>query len=341
MKIALVSKLWESTSPSSTGGTGMSVGLLADELVRRGHDVTVFGTGDSQTAAKVVALRATPWKEDYSEVIEYRTVAEAFSPSRDFDIIHTHVEHKAAPFADLRPEQPHLMSLRYGEFFDHELGQIERYKDLNWSTNSQALADRFPGVAISGIVHNGIDLSRYPLRTEGRHLLFLSRLSPQKGPHVAIRVAKALGLPLVLAGKVRAEDQAFLDAEVMPHVDGVQIRYVGEVGFEQKLELLSGAIALLHPNSFFEACSNSILEAQASGVPVVAFDCGSNRELVSQGVTGFVVSDEAAMIEAVKGIGSIDPAACRAYIEKEFSVAKMADGYEALYADAIAKRKSR
>lgn len=309
----------------------MSVGLLADELVRRGHDVTVFGSGDSKTLARVVSVKEAPWNGDYSEVIEFRNIAGAFSQKYSFDVIHTHVEQKAVYFAEARQDVPCLMSLRYGEFFPDERALIAAHANLSWATNSHALAELFPEITMRGVVHNGLDLSRYPLGSGGEYLLFLSRLSPQKGADVAIRVARASGLPLILAGKQSPDDEVFLREKVLPHIDGKHIRYVGEVGFEEKVALLGGARALLHPNTYFEACSNSILEAQAVGTPVIAFDNGSNRELVVQGVTGQVVVSEEDMVDVVSKVGTFSRTDCRDHVARHFTVETMADGYEALY----------
>lgn len=309
----------------------MSVGLLADELVRRGHEVTVFGSGDSKTLARVISVKDTPWNGDYSEVIEFRNIAGAFSRKHSFEVIHTHVEQKAVYFAEARQDVPCLMSLRYGEFFPDERALIAAHADRSWATNSHALARLFPEITMQGVVHNGIDISRYPLCAGGEYLLFLSRLSPQKGVDVAIRVAQASGLPLILAGKQSPDDQDFLREKVLPYIDGERIRYVGEVGFEEKVALLGGARALLHPNTYFEACSNSILEAQAVGTPVIAYDNGSNRELVVQGVTGQVVATEGEMIDAVSNVGTYARTDCRNHVATHFTVERMADGYEALY----------
>jgi len=336
MKIALVSKLWEDTSPNSTGGTGMSVGLLADELVKQGHKVTVFGTGQSKTKAKVASVRQKPWKNDYSEPIEYLNIANAFNDAKKFDIIHTHVEHKAAMFASLTKNTPCLMSLRYGEFFEDEIKILKKYKNLNWLTNSNALAKKLSFIKFKGVVYNGLDLNRYPFNENPKdYLLFLARLSPQKGPDIAIKAAKRLGLKLILAGKTVKGDQKFLNEKVSPFINGKQIKYIGEVGFSKKIELLKNAKALLHPNLVFEACSNTILEAQACGVPVVAYNNGSNKELVINKKTGFIVNNLDSTLKAIKNVDSINRKACRKNIENNFNVSKMANDYLKIYKKII------
>ncbi len=335
MKIALVSKLWETTDPTSTGGTGLSVGLLANELVKRGHQVTLFATGDSKTKAKLIAVRNKKWQGDYSEPIEYLNIANAFYDHKKFDIIHTHVEQKAAFFAGLM-ETPTVMSLRYGEFFEDELKVLKKYKNLNWLTNSQALQKSLPFIKFKGFVHNGLDLKQYPYNQKPEdYLLFLARLSPQKGPDIAIKLAKKLGLNLILAGKTVERDKKYLAEKVFKHVDGKQIKYLGEVNFKTKIKLLKGAYCFLHPNTIFEACSNVILEAQACGTPVVAYNNGANNELIINNKTGFVVKNLNEAITAVNKITIINRPDCRQNMETNFTVEKMTDNYEKIYSEII------
>jgi glycosyltransferase involved in cell wall biosynthesis len=337
MKIALISKLWETTDPSSTGGTGMSVGLLADELVSRGHKVTLFATGNSKTKAKLVSIRHKKWDSDYSEPLEYLNIAQAFSDHKKFDIIHTHVEQKAAMFADLVDKTPVLMSIRYGEFLKDELTILKTYKNLNWLANSKVITKILPFIKFKDVVYNGLDMSRYKTGLDKGYLLFLARLSPQKGPHIAIAAAKKLGMKLIIAGKIVDTDKKYLEEQILKHVDGKQIKYVGEVGFKEKIKLLSGATALLHPNSIAEACSNVILEAQACGVPVIAYNNGSNKELIVNKKTGFIVKNLNGIISAINKIDTINRDGCRQHIEKNFSLQKMADNYEKIYKKYVRK----
>lgn len=338
MRIALVSKLWEETSSNSRGGTGSSVGQLANELVRRGHKVTIFGTANSNTRAKLVAVQPRPFRGDYSEIREYMNIAEAFKREKDFDIINTHVEHKACFFAPL-VKTPTLVTIRYGEFFKHETELLRANKNLNFSANSQALKARLSFLRWRGHVYNGVDLDLFRFNDQPRdYLLFLGRISPQKGVDAAIRAAKRLKKKLIIAGKMVDEDAEFLQKKVIPHIDGKLIVYRGEVGLSAKIKLLQNAEAVLQPIQYFEACSNTIIEAMACGTPAVAFNKGSNRELILDKKTGFVVKNEAQMIAALKKISDIKRGDCRRRAEKLFSVERMADGYLALY-KKIKKRK--
>lgn len=332
MKIGLISKLWETTDPTSTGGTGAIVGILAEELMRRGHEVTVFGTGDSKTNARLITLRDTPWKgEDYSEPIEYLHIAEAFSKRYFFDVIQCNVEQKACYFA-AQSKTPTLVSIQYGEFFDDELTVLKQYADLPYIAPSKALMTEFSFLSWKGFIYHGINPDDFMFNeTPGDYLLFLGRLSPQKGPDVAIRVALATGKKLILAGKTSPGDKAYLDKHVMPLIDGEQIQYVGVADFKTKLQLLKNAIALLHPISFVEAFGMTLIEAMACGTPVIAFNRGAISEVVENKRTGFVVSNEEEMKESIQHIPGLTRRDCRDRVEKHFTSKRMAEQYEALY----------
>jgi len=161
--------------------------------------------------------------------------------------------------------------------------------------------------------------------------LFLARLSSQKGPDVAIRVAKKLGKKLIIAGKRADSDAAYLAEKVDPYIDGEQIRYVGEVDFPTKINLYSKAACLLHPINYIEAFGMTLIESLACGTPVIAFDKGAISEVIETGKTGFVISSEDEMLESIKNLAKIDPLLCRQTVEERFTVAKMAQGYEKLY----------
>lgn len=336
MKIAIVSKLWEETSPYATGGTGVSIGYLVDGLVKRGHKVTLFATGNSRTKAqKLISVRKYPYQGDYSEIHEYQNIAAAFKRHKNFDLIHCAVEQKSVLFGSL-VSTPSLHSIRYGEFFDHEEELLKEYKNLNFIGNSKSLKKILPFLNWRGFVYNGIDTSLFKLEEKkDDYLLFLGRLSPQKGPDIAIRVAKKLKKKLILAGRISDTDRNFLEKKVFPFIDGKQIIYVGEAPFKKKVKLFEKAEAFLHPIDYFEACSNTLLEAQACGTPVVAFDMGSNKELIEHGKTGFIVKTEREMVEAVKKIDKIDKKFCRTRVEKYFSIDKMVENYEKLYKKII------
>jgi glycosyltransferase involved in cell wall biosynthesis len=340
MNIAIVSKLWEETSPLSRGGTGASIGTLVDGLAEAGHNITLFATGNSESKAdQLVSVRKNPYRGDYSEIHEYENIAEAFRRHKDFDIIHCAVEHKSVLFGEL-VNTPSLHSIRYGEFFEHEINLLQKYKHLNFVANSEAVTDLLPFLNWRGYVYNGLDLDLFPyVKEKEDYILFLSRISPQKGADKAIEAALKTGKRLILAGKMSETDRDFLDKSVLPYIDGEKIIYEGEVSSSKKLRLLKKASAVVQPTNTFEACSNTLLEAMACGTPVVVSDKGSNRELVEDGVTGYVARDKRQFIGKLKKINKIQPENCRQRVEKLFSKEKMVKGYERIYKKCLKNNK--
>jgi len=340
LKIAIVSKLWEETSPGSRGGTGSSIGYLVNGLVDRGHHVTLFASGNSKTKAhKLISIRKKHYQGDYSEIHEYANIAAAFRLADKFDLIHCAVEQKSVLFGELT-KKPSLHSIRYGEFFNHELDLLKSYRNLNYVGNSEALKKKLSFLNWQGLIYNGLDLNDFIRKEKHQgYLLYLARLSPQKGIDVAIRAAKKLGAPLLIAGKISNTDEAFLKKKVYPFIDGKKIKYLGEVLGQKKKKLLANALVLIHPNTVFEACSNSILEAMASNVPVIAYNNGSNKELIKHGKTGFIVKNEKEVVSAIKKLHQINRRDCSARIKEKFSLEKMIIAYENLYYKLIKNSK--
>jgi len=341
MKIALVSTLWEPASHTSTGGTGAFVGYLAEELVNRGHDVTLFASGNSKTSAKLESVTDTHFVNGFSDPLEYLNIANAFRQSEKFDIIHCNNLSRSLVFSDLT-KTPSIHLLDYGEFFDHEKKVIEKYKDTaNFVTISKAMQNLID-VDWQGYVYHGIDLKRFPFNENKEdYLLFLARLTPQKGPDVAIRIAKKLGMKLILAGKKLPTDKKYLSEKVDPFIDGDQIKYMGEAEFDTKVKLFQNARCLLHPlaKNYIEAFGITLIEAMACGTPVISFNRGAIPEVIEDKKTGFIVETEEGMIDAVKNIDKISKEDCRKRVEENFTVEKMTDGYEKLYSNIIQKNK--
>ncbi|PKM91316.1 hypothetical protein CVU82_01815 [Candidatus Falkowbacteria bacterium HGW-Falkowbacteria-1] len=332
LKIAIVSKLWEETFPGSRGGTGSSIGYLVNGLVNKGHQVTLFATGNSKTKAQeLVSVRPRHYLDDYSEIHEYENIAGAFRRAKDFDIIHCAVEHKSVFFGDL-VKTPSIHSIRYGEFFDQEVKLLKKYKNLNYVGISKSLKKFLPFLNWKDFIYNGVDYRDFKQEEKrGDYLLFLARVTPQKGVDTAIKVAKKLNMKLIIAGKTSDVDKDFLNKKVYPFIDGKQIMYVGEVLGEKKKKLLSQALCLIQPNRVIEAFGNSFLESMASAVPVVAFDRGAMSELIKNGKTGYVVNNFNEMLKAVKNIHNLSKKDCVERVKKSFSLDKMIESYEALY----------
>lgn len=336
LKIAIVSKLWEETSPNSRGGTGSSIGLLVNALVERGHHVTLFATGNSKTKAqKLVAIRQKHYQGDYSEVHEYANIAAAFKNAHQFDLIHCAVEQKSVLFADL-VKTPSLHSIRYGEFFDHELDLLKEYKHLNFVAISQAIKKKFSFLNWQGVVYNGLEVNDFIQRKKvGDYLLYLARVSPQKGIDIAIQAALQSNRKLIIAGKLSTTDEKFLQKNFYPFIDNQQIEYKGEVLGLEKKKLLASAYCLLHPNRVFEACGNSILEAMASDVPVIAFPNGSIPELIVNNETGYVVKNVKEVVQAITKVQNIYRPNCSKRVRDYFSLEQMLNSYEDIYYQII------
>jgi len=342
LKIAIVSKLWEETSPHSRGGTGSSIGFLVNGLVERGHQITLFASGNSKTKAqKLISVKSEHYQGDYSEVHEYNNIAQAFKRADNFDIIHCAVEHKSLIFAEL-VKTPSLHSVRYGEFFKQEKDLFKEYRNLNYVGISKSLKRILPFINWRDFIYNGIDYQDFKQsKKEGDYLLFLARVSPQKGIDIAIKVAKKLKMKLIIAGKISLTDKAFLEKEFYPYVDGKQIIYLGEVLGEKKKKLLSQAYCLIQPNRVVEAFGNSILEAMASATPVVVYNQGAFKELIINGKNGYVVDSFEDLVKAVKNIKNINKEDCLQRVKDFFSLEKMVSSYESLYYKIIKESKNK
>jgi glycosyltransferase involved in cell wall biosynthesis len=264
-------------------------GNIAEGLVERGWDVTLFATGDSLTRAHLHAVVERGYEEDRSidpKVAEYLHIAEAFEHAADFDLIHSHYDFMALAYTRL-VKTPVLTTI-HGFSSPRIMPVYEKY------------------------------------------LLFIGRIHPDKGVHLAIQTARLSGRPLLIAGIV--QDTAYFRDEIEPHLDEKQIRYVGPVGVEEKNALFAQAYALIHLNTIPERFGLVLAEANAAGVPVIARDLGSCREVIEQGITGFLVNDVAEAVKALDGVPSIQDSACRKRVEERFSIATMVASYERVYA---------
>jgi len=339
MRIAIAAPLIEAVPPPFYGGTERVVSVLTEELVRRGHEVTLFASGDSHTSAGLIAacprgLRLDP---EAGDTVPYTMVqlAEIYRVASEFDVIHNHVDYLAFPFARLaatptvttihgRLDRPEVRQV-YGSFPEQRLVSI---------SDAQRLA--LPSANWVATVYNGIDLSHFHFNPrEGDYLVFLGRINPEKRPDRAIEIARDVGMRLVIAAKVDPVDQAYYEHAIAPLIrDCPLVEYVGEVNEPEKDQLLGGAYAYLFPIDWPEPFGLTMVEAMATGTPVIAYRAGSVPEVVVDGVTGFICETFHEMVEAVPRVGLLDRGACRAHVEAQFSAEAMADGYERVY-DAV------
>jgi glycosyltransferase involved in cell wall biosynthesis len=337
LRIAQVSPLYEQVPPAFYGGTERVVAYLTDELVKRGHDVTVFASGDSTTSATLVApvsraLRRDPTAHDdlSPHVIE---LARVFERADEFDVIHCHVDYLAFPFGRL-VRTPTLHTLHGRLDLPHLVPVFREFCDVPLVSISQAQRAPLRDLALkwAGTVHHGLPLDQFPYAAErGRYLAFLGRVSPEKRVDLAIAVARETGAPLRIAAKVDAADRDYFDQQVRPLLDTPLVEFIGEIGDAEKPRFLGDALALLFPVDWPEPFGLAMIESLACGTPVIARGCGSVPEIVASGRTGFIVDSLDELVDAVKRIGIIDRAACRRHVEERFSASRMADDYEDIY----------
>jgi glycosyltransferase involved in cell wall biosynthesis len=349
LRIAQVAPLFEAVPPAGYGGTELIVHLLTEELVRRGHEVALFASGDSRSEATLVpGAPAALWSEaglrlPTQEVERLLTGhhGAAYSEGAAFDLIHDHT--------GLRGLRAAVGSGRRSALFTHHgqwdpaLGPLLEAFSGRHNAVSAAAARTFPEPGAMAPVHHGIDVASFPFsdRSEG-YLLFLGRLSPVKGPGVAVQVARRSGRRLLLAGRIHPGDRATYERDVEPFLDGDRIRYVGEADPPMKRRLLAGADALLFPISWEEPFGLVMIEALASGTPVVATRRASTPEVIDDGETGLLAgagdgseADVEALLQALPGIAALSRAACRQAAEQRFTVDRMVDDYERRYAELL------
>jgi glycosyltransferase involved in cell wall biosynthesis len=346
LRIAQVSPLYERVPPALYGGTERIVSYLTEELVRRGHQVTLFASGDSSTRAKLVApapraLRLDSGVNDElaSHIVE---MAQVFEHAQDFDVIHAHVGYLAFPFARFT-QGPSLHTL-HGRLDLPSIYPVFRYfrdEPLVSISHAQRLPLKGLGVTWAGTVHHGLPLADYPYSPRGgRYLAFLGRISPEKRPDLAIALAKRVGLPLKIAAKVDPVDRAYFEREIQPLLGHPLIEFVGEIGEEEKASFLGDALALVFPIDWPEPFGLVMIEALACGTPVIARRCGSVPEIIVSGRTGFIADTLEGMELSVRRLDRIDRAKCRREVEARFTVERMVDGYEALYRGLAAQART-
>ena len=344
MKIAQIAPLAESVPPKLYGGTEHIVSYITEELVHQGHDVTLFASGDSVTSAKLVpvtkmALRLNPHVKD---PIPHHMILldEVRRRADEFDILHFHIDLLHMPMVqDMldrtvttlhgRLDLPDLVPF-YRAFPNSCLVSISDHQRLP-----------MPPVNWGGTIYHGLPTELLPPRTGTKdgYLAFIGRISPEKRPDRAIRIAAEAGMPLKIAAKIDAVDRAYWDGEIEPLVRAhPNVEYIGEINEQQKAEFLGNAGALLFPIDWPEPFGLVMIEAMACATPVIAFRCGSVPEIIDHGVSGFIVDNEAEAVAAVGKALALDRTGVRAAFDARFTATRMARDYVSLYEDVIAGR---
>ncbi len=335
MRIAQVPPLYESTPPRLYGGTERIVSYLTEELVNMGHDVTIFGTGDSVTRAKLFeicreGLRLNPKHIDPFawHIYQLQCVLEL---AHEFDIIHFHNDYLHFPFSK-HAGYAHITTLHGRLDLDDLKPVYSKFPDIPVVSISDAQREPLPQAGWTSTIYHGLPRDMYMQGTgEGGYLAFLGRISPEKRPDRAIEIAKKTGIPLKIAAKIDKVDREYFETVIKPMMDTPLVEYIDEITDKQKAEFLGNARALLFPIDWPEPFGMVMIEAIANGTPVIAFNCGSVPEVIDHGQTGFVVNSIEEAIAAVKGLDDFDRRQCRQVFEQRFTAGTMAAKYLNVY----------
>ena len=357
LKIAQVSPLWYPVPPKGYGGTELIVSRLTEGLIKRGHKVTLFASGNSKTKAKLVSVvkkdlysLKIPWLASGNDILN---LTEAFFREKEFDILHTHIDRFDHIFRT-RSKVPTIATL-HNIIWPKTNKKTWKWYDYQGVIKSYARFPRLPYVSISNsykkncpakinfikTIYHGIDLKdlKFNLKHEG-YFVWFGRINYFKGPQIAAKLAKKLGLKLLIAGFCASpEEKDFLNKEIKPYLSK-KIQFLGEIKSDkEKSKLLRNAKALIYPLIWEEPFGIVMVESQACGTPVIAFKRGSALEVIKHNYSGFVIKTEEEMIRAIKNIDSISRKNCRRHVEENFTTEKMVDEYEKLYYKILKTQK--
>ncbi len=344
MKIAQVTPLWESVPPKRYGGTERVVSYLTEELIRRGHDVTLFASGDSMTSARLEPICSQALRLNTGilnrDAPLIMLLERAFGSPSDFDLIHSHLDFLGFPLAR-RCNVPTITTL-HGRLDLPELVPVfQEFAQMPLVSISDAQRRPLPWANWLATVHHGLPLDLYAFHPEpGKYLAFLGRISPEKRPDHAIAIAKRVGLQLRIAAKVDPADSDYFHAKIEPLLDHPLVEYVGELTDAEKADFLGDAYALIAPYDWPEPFGLVLIESLACGTPVLAYRRGSIPEIIDDGITGFVSEGPAKMAAAVERISLLDRYRCRQAFEERFTVERMVDDYLDAYEQLIGEART-
>jgi glycosyltransferase involved in cell wall biosynthesis len=346
LRIAMLSSNVECVPPQGYGGTELVVSMLTEELVRRGHQVTLFGSGDSQTSARLVSVTDTALRKLGEparrwHAYDIRLLMELQKRRTEFDIVHNHMGWQALPY--LEAMDCPVVTTNHNPIKDYAAPIYMVYRHLPYVAISEAYRQRNYPVELNYVatIYNGIDLSDFDGVVEAaarEYLLFIGRLCEDKGTAPAIEIARRLQLQIVLAGKVDEADRGYFENQVKPHINPPHVEFVGEVDHRAKVELYRKAIATVYPINFDEPFGLVMAESLAAGTPVMAFDRGSVREVLSDGDTAVIAHDVEELIQRFGQIQEIRPENCKQRVQDLFSKERMVDQYLEVYRLLISER---
>ena len=346
LKIAQIAPLWETIPPKKYGGIEIMIDKITNELLKRGHEVTLFTSGNSKTKARLRSVfpkslfeMKVDWYHRSQNLIN---AANAFSMASDFDVIHNHAGDNGLLFSEIS-KTPVLTTLHNVLPGSKQKSSDEYITMKYFSRKTNFVSISFDQRTHTDIkfnyvdtIYNGINLKDFTFNPKPQdYLVWLGRIHYGKGLWNAVNAAKISKEKLIIAGNITCETDEEYFQSVKPMIDGKQIKYIGEVGPKEKNKLLGGAKAVLFPSIWEEPFGLVMTEAMATGTPVIGFKKGSVPEVIKNGKTGFVVKNDKEMIKAIKNIDKIDRAECRKHVEENFTIEKMVDGYEKIYSRLI------
>lgn len=341
MRIAQIAPLAESVPPQLYGGTERVIAWLIDELVDLGHDVTLFASSDSRTRAKLEPVWPHAFRlgRTHTDPVAVQAVLlEAMAArAKEFDVVHCHIDWLHLPL--LRRSGVPFLTTLHGRLDIPGLPEVvRRFPDAPFVSISNNQRLPLPDANWLGTVYHGLPPgSLHPRVESGSYLAFLGRLTREKGPEAAMRIARSAGMPLRIAAKVPKRDRGYFKEQLAPMIDGREVQLIGEVNDQTKGAFLAGAAALLFPIDWPEPFGLVMIEAMACGTPVIAYERGSVPEVIDDGVTGFIVKSEEEAVRAVKRLREIDRHQVRARFDCRFTARRMAAEYVALYGSLTRK----
>lgn len=336
LRIAQIAPLVERVPPKRYGGTERVVHTLTEGLVKKGHEVTLFASGDSITSARLVSvyprsIREARLPDIYgSNMLALLNIGTAYDSQRNFDIIHDHTGFLGLPTANISRKP--VVTTHHGPVTAQEKRMLETLRKPYIVTISKSQGQFLQNLNHLGTVYNGLDMSSYPFSaSHDGYLLFVGRISMEKGTHFAIEVAQYLDLPLIIAAKLEPIDRPYFDEYISPRLSDERITWIGEVDESTRNNLMARALCLLHPVTWREPFGLTMIESMACGSPVIGFRRGSIPEIISHGKTGFVADTLEEIMDYVPKLKNISREYCRQYALKTFSAERMVSAYEQIY----------
>ncbi len=343
MKIAMVAPLFESVPPKLYGGTERVVHYLTEELVRRGHEVTLYASGDSKTSARLIpivpnALRLAGVKDPVPYIL--MQVEKVIRDSEIYDLVHSHIDYYLFPFS--RYTETPIIHTTHGRLdLPYLTEMVKKHPEIRLTAISESQKELLPEGNFLGVVYHGLpeDLYTFSENPED-YVVFVGRISPEKRLDLAIKAAIKAGIKIKIAAKIDRADREYYEREIKELMKHPLVEYVGEINDSEKNELVGKAKALLMPVDWPEPFGLTAIEALACGTPVIARPCGALRETIIDGETGYLRNSLEELADAIKNVEKIERKQCRKHFEENFTVGKMVDNYEKIYQRLIKEEQS-